>query len=151
MTNAAVANLDIGRIMVAISKRPVREYVDFAAVPPSQWAMHDRLENWARWCRGSERQAGESGSPMFELYRSTDAKRKERLYGDLTEVPVDRLDAAQIQKAMAHMPDKHRRALHWCYVHPRNPMNMARELGVDLAGLAHLIHNGRQMLVNRGV
>jgi DNA-directed RNA polymerase specialized sigma24 family protein len=151
MTNAAVACLDMGVIMVAISKRPPRQYVDFAHVPPSQWAIHDRLENWARWCRGSDKQAGSNASPMFELYRSSDAKRKERLYGDLTEVPVDKLDAAQIQKAMAHLPDKHRRALHWCYVHPRNPTNMARELGVDLDGLAHLIRNGRQMLVNRGV
>jgi hypothetical protein len=125
-----------------------KEYVDFAAVPPSQWSMHDRLENWARWCRGSQRQVGGCGSPMFELYRSTEAKRK---YGEETSVPVDNKDATRLAVGVAALPDKHRRALHWCYLHPRSPGGQAYELGVDKAGLAQLVRDGRQMLINRRV
>jgi DNA-directed RNA polymerase specialized sigma24 family protein len=124
-----------------------KQYVDFSSVPPSHWPIHDRLENWARWCRGSQRQTGSAGSPMFSLYRSTDAKR---VYGEETAVPIDRMDATRIAKAVAVLPDKHRRALNWCYLHPRNPGGMARELGVQLEGLAHLVRDGRQMLINRG-
>jgi hypothetical protein len=63
------------------SRQPQRPHVDFAAVQPSQWKIHDRLENWARWCRGSQRQTGTAGSPMFNLYRSSEAKRQ---YGEET-------------------------------------------------------------------
>lgn len=141
--------------MIAVARRCTRqprEYVDFAHVPPSQWAMHDRLENWARWCRGSERQAGDAASPMFALYRSTDAKTKERLaYGAPTEVPIDKMDAQAVQKGINALPDKHRRALHWSYLRPRNPTAQARELGLSLGGLADMVLAARQMLVNRRV
>lgn len=134
--------------MIAVARRPVREYVDFSAVPPSQWAMHDRLENWAKWCRGGDRQAGSAASPMFALYRSTDARRA---YGDETTVPLDRLDAMHVAKGVAALPGKHRRAVQWCYLHPRNPANMARELAVSLEGMAMLIRNARSMLMNRDI
>jgi DNA-directed RNA polymerase specialized sigma24 family protein len=134
--------------MIAVARRPHRTYVDFAAVPPSQWPMHDRLENWARWCRGSPARDTARGSPMFALYRSTDAKRA---YGDDTAVPIDKLDAQRVAKGVAVLPDKHRRALNWSYLHPFSPGAMARELGVGLEGLAHLVRDGRQMLVNREV
>jgi hypothetical protein len=137
--------------LIAVARRPHREYIDFAHVPVSQWKIHDRLENWAKWCRGSEQQSGAAGSPMFALYQSTDAKRKERLYGALTEVPVDHMDATRIAAAVGVLPDKHRRALQWSYLHPRNPSAMARELGADLAGLAHLVVAGRFKLMDMGI
>lgn len=135
--------------MIAVARRPIREYVDFARVPVAHWKMHDRLENWARWCDGREGSDHAPPSPMFALYRSTDAKREERLYGEVTSVPVDKIDAAQVAKLIAVLPDKHRRAIHWCYLRPRNPTAMARELGVGLEGLSQLVHNARQMLINR--
>lgn len=128
--------------------REPKRYVDFAAVPPSQWSMHDRLENWARWCRGRQGQSGGAGQPMFSLYRSSEARRE---YGEETSVPVDPIDAQAVAKGVAALPDKHRRALHWNYLHPRNPGGQARELGVSLEGLAQLVKDGRQMLVNRKV
>lgn len=137
--------------MIAVARRrseQVRRYVDFSAVAPSQWAIHDRLENWARWCRGSSRFDCARSSPMFALYRSTEARRA---YGEETAVPIDKLDAQALAKAVAQLPDKHRRALHWCYLRPYRPTAMARELGVGLEGLQHLVHAGRQMLINRAV
>jgi DNA-directed RNA polymerase specialized sigma24 family protein len=134
--------------MAMMGRDKPRPYVDFAAVPVSQWKMHDRLENWARWARGSQRQNGTAGSPMFDLYRSSEAKRT---YGEETSVPIDKMDAQAVAKGVSALPDKHRRAIQWHYLHPRNPTGQAREMGVSLQGLADLVGAGRQMLVNRGV
>jgi hypothetical protein len=127
---------------------PDSRYVDVASVPPSQWAMHDRLENWARWCRGSQKQTGTTGSPMFSLYRSSDAKRT---YGEETSVPIDKDDALKIHFAITGptFDPQMRRALQWCYLRPKNPAGQARELG--LAGveqLRDLIRDGRQLLID---
>ena len=97
---------------------PRKRSVDFAAVPVSQWKMHDRLENWARWARGSQAQRGKAGSPMFDLYRSGDAKRA---YGEETSVPIDKDDAIRVAKAVGHLPPQKRAAIHWYYLRPRNP------------------------------
>lgn len=134
--------------MTAISRRPPREFVDFASVPPSQWAIHDRLTNWARWCRGRQGQVGGAGSPMFELYRSSNARRE---YGEETSVPVDTGDAVLLAKTIGNpaFPDQHRRALDWYYVHPRNPGGKAREMGLSIAGLADLVQRARIVLMNR--
>lgn len=122
-------------------------YVDFDRIQPSHWAMHDRLENWARASRGGDKQAGNAG-PMFVLYRSSDARRE---YGAETAAPVDRSDAVIVGKGVSFLPDKHRQAIHWFYLHPRNPKNAASLLGVTMQGLADLVRDGRQMLINRGV
>ena len=128
----------------AVVRREPRRYVDFSSVPPSQWSMHDRLQNWARWARGSQGQAGQAGSPMFALYRSSEAKRQ---YGEETSVPVDRDDAIKLAKAIGHLPHNKRHAVHWYYLHPRNPTGKARELGTDLEGLSQLVRDARVMLM----
>ena len=130
--------------------RKGREYVDFAAVPPSQWAIHDRLENWARWSRGDggEKARMADPSPMFSLYRSSDARRE---YGAATATPVDKPDALKIHFAIIAptFDPQARRALQWSYLRPRDPAGTARELGVTLAGLRDLVRAGRQMLIDR--
>jgi len=133
----------------AARNRVVREMVDFSHVPPSQWKMHDRLVNWGRWSHGitGERQRM-LHSPMFNLYKSSDARRE---YGALTVLAIDHMDATKIQVGVTALPDKHRRALAWNYLYPRNPTGQARELGVSLPGLADLILRARLMLINRGV
>lgn len=129
--------------------RVERPQVDFASVPPSQWAMHDRLLNWAKWARGSSRFDRMPGTPMFGLYRSSDARRE---YGATeTSVPIDNRDATRIQVGVSALPDKHRRALHWCYLHPKNATSMARELGLSLQGMAQMIKDARTTMINRGV
>jgi len=133
----------------AARNRVTRTPVDFASVPPSQWAMHDRLLNWARWCHGAtgERQRIVT-SPMFGLYRSSEVRRE---YGSETNIPIDHKDATRIHVGVAALPDKHRRALHWCYLHPKRATDMARELGLSLEGMAQIIRDARTMLVNRKV
>lgn len=124
-----------------------RQYVDFSAVAPSQWAMHDRLLNWARWCEGRDGRSGDA-APMFALYKSTDGRRE---YGAETSVPVKKDDAQRLAKGIAQLPDKHRRALHWYYLRPRAPTAKARELGVSHEGLATLVQHARLFLINQGV
>jgi hypothetical protein len=150
MNNAGPAAIQIrGRNdnMIQVARREPRQYVDFSAVPPSQWKMHDRLENWGRASRGGDKQSG-SAAPMFQLFRPSEARRE---YNAAISVPVDRSDAILIAKGVVALPDKHRRALQWYYIHPGNPAGAARNLAVTIERLAELVIAGRSMLVNRGV
>ena len=124
--------------------------VDFSHVSVAHWSMHDRLENWARWARGSAKR-GMDSSPMFDMARSTARARDHSDYGAGTAVPVDKTDAAKVHVGVQALPDKHRRAIQWLYLAPRNPSVKAAELGLSKQGLADMIHDGRQMLINRRV
>lgn len=121
-----------------------RDAIDFHEVSQAHEAIHARLQNWARWCNG---RAGSNVSPMFRGYRNREA-------GDappMSFMPVDKLDAAKIAKAVIALPEKHRAAVNWSYVKPVAPMRAARSLAVSLEDLARLVVDGRQMLLNRGV
>jgi hypothetical protein len=125
-------------------------FVDFSSVPVSQWRIHDRLENWGRWARGSSQQSGKAGTPMFNLYRSSEARRA---YGEEVSVPIDKDDALKIHFAIVHplFDPQCRRALQWNYLRPKNPAAASRELGVSLEGLAGLVLMGRIRLIEGGV
>ena len=120
-----------------------RPHVDFSAVEPHQIAVHDRLENWARWSKG--RSAGIACSPMFRLYRSTEGHAED------TPRAIDSLDAQRVQKGVSALPAPHRIAVSWCYINRSNPRKAAEHLGRSMEGLAQLIADGRQMLINRKV
>lgn len=121
----------------------MRVSVDFHTVEPAHAAIHERLENWARWCYGN---GGRSVAPMFRLYRSTDQWVAPPSMGI-----VDSLDAQRVQKGVSGLPEGHRKAVSWCYVIRCSPKRIARDLAVSMDGLALLIRDGRSMLVNRGV
>jgi len=115
--------------------------VDFNSVEQHQTAIDARLVNWARW---SSARGGSDCSPMFRLYRPDNYEREAHAN------PIDHLDAAKVQKAVAALPSPHRLALSWCYIHRTNARKAAQLLGESLQGLARLIRDGRQMLINRG-
>ncbi len=119
--------------------------IDFHLVEDHQQAIHARLENWGRWCNGTSKP---STSPMFRMYRGTARGRGD--YGALTVSPVDSADAARIAKAVAHLPEKHRAAIQWCYVKPVAPIRASKSIGTSLDGLYQYLRDGRQMLINRG-
>jgi DNA-directed RNA polymerase specialized sigma24 family protein len=122
----------------------VKTRVDFHAVEEKHSEIHKRLENWARWCNGS---GAPSTSPMFRLYVApARARGAEHTWSG---VSVDSLDAARIAKFVTQLPDPHRRALQWSYVKPINPKRAAAEQGTTLEGLALLVRDARQMLINR--
>jgi DNA-directed RNA polymerase specialized sigma24 family protein len=116
--------------------------VDFFQVEAKHIKIHERLVNWARWAHSP--QWGRV-QPMFRLYRPD-----EHWEGQSPISSVDTLDAAKIQKAVSKLPEKHRSAIGWNYVKRNNPKRAAQELGVNVQGLAQLIADGRQMLINRG-
>lgn len=114
--------------------------VDFSHVPSNQTEIHDRLENWAKWCRGS---GSRNVHPMFRHYRDN--------YWEDKPAPtyLNTLDAAEIQKTMAHIPERNRIAVQWCYVQRSNPPRVCLALGVSKAALLGLITEGRTMVENR--
>ena len=117
--------------------------VDYNHVPERHTAIHARLENWRRWV--IVRPHGWQTAPMFRMYQS----RARQWEAPVIQNPVDTLDAVLIEKAVSALPDKHRDAIRWWYVHAGNPVAMARRLGVSKQGLADLVDAGRTMLQNR--
>ena len=117
--------------------------VDFHEVKPQHMQIHERLEHWARWANGRPKQ---NASPVFRGYR-------DRSYQNELPAPVvvRPLDAMLVGKGVGLLPSAHRDALLWCYLKPVHPRSKASELGTTLQGLAQLLHDGRQMLVNRCV
>mgnify|MGYP006393552631 FL=1 len=117
--------------------------VDYNYVKPEHEAVHERLSNWARWVR--VRPHGWQTAPMFRMYQS----RARQWEAPVIQNPVDTLDAVLVEKAVSALPEKHRAAVRWSYVHCGNPVGMARTLGVSKQGLADLVGSGRTMLKNR--
>ncbi len=132
------------RDIAEFQERRSASAVDFHTVEEKHYAIHERLLNWAWWCNGS---GDASESPMFRLYRSS-AMAKDH-YGAASGQAVDTLDAARIAKAVIALPDAHRSAVNWSYVKPVSPARACRAIGVSMEGLALLVRDGRQMLVNR--
>ncbi len=120
-----------------------RDVIDFHVIPESQQAIHARLVNWERWVR--VRPHGWSTHPMFRNFRAS----KQWEASPHISTPVDTLDAALMEKAVYALPEKHREAVRWWYVYRRDPVAMARNLGVSKQGLADLVEAGRTMLKNR--
>ena len=117
--------------------------VDYNHVKPEHEAVHERLSNWARWVR--VRPHGWQTAPMFRMYQS----RARQWEAPVIQNPVDTLDAVVVEKAVSTLPEKHRAAVRWSYVHSGNPVAMARALAVSKQGLADLVEAGRTMLQNR--
>lgn len=120
-----------------------KETVDYCYVNPEHEAIHARLENWARWVR--VRPNGWQTHPMFRMYQS----KARQWEAPVIQNPVDTLDAVLVEKAVALLPVKHREAIRWSYVYGRDPVAMARTLGVSKQGLADLVDAGRTILRNR--
>ena len=122
----------------------VTEIVDYNRVQDRHQAIHARLENWRRWV--IVRPHGWQVAPMFRMYQS---KSRQWEASPHIGTPVDAIDAALMEKAVYALPEKHREAVRWWYVYRRDPVAMARNLGVSKQGLADLVDSGRTMLKNR--
>lgn len=128
-------------------KMPARQkdapHVDFHLVPAHQFAMDGRLRNWGTWCNS---RAAASSSPMFRLSASDQWGRRPG-----AGLSLDRSDAIVIARAVTALPEAHAAALNWYYVKPVNPRKAAETMGVSMDGLAALVLDARQMLINRGI
>lgn len=115
------------------------EPIDFNRIQPEHEAIHERLENWARWCKGS---AHGNVHPMFRQYRNS--------YFEATPARTcsDTVDAVAVQKIMKDIPEAQRIALQWFYVKPGDPKRVCMALGVNKRDLVTLIDQGRAMARN---
>lgn len=125
--------------------RSGRTFVDFHAVEPHQREIDRRLANWGRWCHGT---TAPMTSPMFRMVPPPPRVRSDMAYQVGTV--VDSADAVKVAKAVAALPQSHRTAINWCYVKPVNPRRACQVIGTTMEGLAKLVRDGRQMLINRG-
>ena len=118
--------------------------IDLNHVHPRHDLIDARLTEWARWVR--VKPIGWTTAPMFRLYRAP-----KQWESDLDiRIEINTLDAAELERAVSFLPDKHRTAIRWAYVFSYIPDARIRaELGATQEGLARLIHDGRDMLVNR--
>lgn len=121
--------------------------IDFHAVLDHQRDIDKRLRNWGAWCNS---RAAASSAPMFRMAMPPDRARREE-YGRLTVQTVDRNDATRIASAVGLLPAPHALALHWAYVKPVSPWKACQSINTTMEGLALLLRDGRQMLINRGV
>lgn len=117
--------------------------VDYNHVQDRHQAIHARLENWRRWV--IVRPHGWQTHPMWRNSRTSRQWEVSPYIG----VPVNTIDAALMEQAVYALPEKHREAVRWWYVYRRDPVAMARNLGVSKQGLADLVEAGRTMLNNR--
>jgi hypothetical protein len=113
--------------------------IDFNVIKPEHEDIHQRLENWGKWCKGSTHG---NVHPMFRQYRN----------GYFEASPArstsDTVDAVAIQKAMKDIPEPQRIAIQWFYVKPGSPNKVCFALGVNKRDLLELIHQGRTMMKN---
>jgi hypothetical protein len=117
---------------------------DFNHIPARHDAINLRLEEWNRWVKVRPQRWGVM--PMFRLYKAPKQYESD-LY---VPIAINTLDAAEIERAVSFLPDNHRTALRWFYVHSYVPVNaVRRELGVTRDGLGQLINDARDMLKNR--
>ena len=119
-----------------------RNYVDYTLVAVEHEAIHQRLENWARWVR-----VGNAGWAMHPMWRHL--VEKEQKENPVASLPVDTLDGHFMEKAVFLLPEKHRHAIRWSYVFKHNPLAACKQIAVSKDRLAELVREGRTMLNNR--
>lgn len=118
--------------------------VDFHHVPPEQQAIDAKLRNWSAWVK--PRQV----SQMASIWKLGKSNARQWHAPEIRET-CDIIQAQAMEKAVYHLPEKHRDAIRWFYVHRTGPVRKCRDLGVTVEGLADLVSKGRVMLMNRGV
>lgn len=119
--------------------------IDLNHIPARHDAINLRLEEWARYVRVRPQAWGTQ--PMFRHYRAPRQYESQAV----THVEINTLDAHEIERAVSHLPDKHRAAIRWYYVFAKkiSITKMRQELGVTVEALAGLVDAARDMLKNR--
>ena len=115
--------------------------VDFFALDPKHRKIDERLVNWSRWVQVHPARFVQ---PMFKGFKSSEVWAHHEI-----SVPIDSLDAAAMEKQVSALPVNPRDAIRWAYVYRVQPWRFCRSMGITQTTLADLIHDGRQMLVNR--
>lgn len=123
-----------------------RIYVDFNHVAEKHRAIDGRLINWSRW---AVVHGARFVQPCFRNYRANE--NLDDVQGQQKPLPIDPSDALKIERAVVMLPESHKLATVWFYRIKTQPMRACKALGVSRAGLAELIGDSRQILLNRNV
>jgi DNA-directed RNA polymerase specialized sigma24 family protein len=119
----------------------MRDPIDFFHVRPAHMDIHNRLLNWAMWCKGGGRR-----SQVLSMFREYRHGYEEPHPGS----SVDTLDGHAVEKLVVALPEKHRTVLQWYYVRPYIPVTRVRKaLGLTTSALLEMVHDARAMLRNR--
>lgn len=120
------------------------KFPDFHYVPEAQKAIDARLENWASYVRVK---FPSWVSPIWKLGKSNGRQ----WHAPEFRPACDILDGHKIEKAVAALPAIHAAVIRWAYVYRTGEIPFRKKHGLSREGLALLLKDGRQMLINRGV
>lgn len=120
----------------------VKSSVDINYIEPNHRDVHDRLANWGRW---AEDRPTYQVCPMFRMARINSGQRNSVEINDY----IDVLDALKVEKVVVSLPDSHKRALIWFYVHRYGELQYRRKCGYTQDALQKIVRDGRQMTHNR--
>ena len=120
-----------------------RDFIDFHEVSDAHLAIHERLNNWARYVKPTRHTW--AGAAIWRMGRSN----SRQWHPPVLAAPTNTLDGHAMEKAIAALPALHRDAIRWSYYYKTSPARARRLLGVTNEGLMRLVNDGRQMLINR--
>ncbi len=116
--------------------------IDINYIEPCHHAVHDRLTNWGRW---AETRPSYKTCPMFRMARSN----SRQWYPVEVKDTIDVLDAAVVEKVVVSLPEAHKSAMVWFYVHRSGENKYRRQRGYTLDTLQKIVSDARQMVMNR--
>ena len=117
---------------------------DLFRIAPRHEAIDERLCEWSRWVR--VRPQAWATQPMFR-YAKSNSRQWE--IDPVIPVTINSIAAHEVEKAVARLPEKHRTAIRWAYVHSHIPDARIRAaLGLTRDALAQVIEDGRDMVKN---
>ena len=117
---------------------------DLARIPTSLETAHARCEEWAKWVRVTHRPFGIQ--PMFRGYMS---KARQWEVAPHIPSPVNTLQAQEIERLVATLPERLRTVLRWAYVWSWLPaVHVAKEVGCHKRELAYLRDEALEHIAN---
>ena len=117
--------------------------IDLHHIDARHDAINLRLEAWARWV--TVRPQPWRMQPMFRLYKAPPQWEPREL-----RVEVNPNEAMEIERAVYHLPEKHRTVVRWFYVYPYiSDSRIRREVAETRQGLYELLVDSRDMVRNR--
>lgn len=117
-------------------KHPMR---DIFYIPPSQQAIHSRLDNWSRWVKPGK---GSAVCPMFRLARSN----SRQWHQPELRPTCDTKDAQHIERTIRKLPETHALIIRWWYVWQYPELKIRRQFGLTRESLLNSIIIARDMV-----
>ena len=119
-----------------------RDDIDLFLVEDRHQQIHERAENWADWVMVRQPMWV---SPMFKQAKSNARQWAEPEYRRTCDI----LDAAEMEKQVAKLPEPHRSVIRWFYVYRTGEQKFRKSQGMTKDVLRKYLSDARTMLMNR--